>query len=349
MPPTIRDIAARAGVSHTTVSLALRRDRRLPAATRRRIERLASELGYRRDAALGELMARLRTLRAQPAHAALGFVTAWPSRHGWRESANHRRFHAGSADRARELGYSLDEFWLTEPGMTSSRMTRILTARGIRGLILPSLPHPGGELRLRWKHFAAVTKGLTIALPALHRVISSHYDDIRLVAAELTARKYRRIGLVLSEELNERVDCAWLAGLHVHQQRQAAADRVPPLIARPGRERADFDRWLVDHQPDVMLFSDLPVRMWAEAKGLRIPRDVGLVHLDWSPELALLAGLDSDPEELGRAATDLLVGQLHAQEHGIPHHEKIITIKGHWQDGATVRPRSGRGRRFTGK
>ena len=88
MPPTIRDIAARAGVSHTTVSLALRRDRRLPAATRRRIERLASELGYRRDAALGELMARLRTLRAQPAHAALGFVTAWPSRHGWRESAD---------------------------------------------------------------------------------------------------------------------------------------------------------------------------------------------------------------------------------------------------------------------
>ncbi len=339
MPPTLRDIAARAGVSHTTVSLALRRDRRLPAATRRRIERLAAQLGYRRDATLGELMARLRTVRARPAHAALGFITAWPTRKGWGEAANHRRFHAGALSRARELGYALDEFWLAEPGMTAARMTRILVARGIRGLILHSLPHPGGRLALGWKHFAAVTKGVTIVEPALHRVISSHYDDIRLVAAELARRGYRRLGLVLSEEHNNRVDCAWLAGLHVHQRDQPAGERVPPLIAAPGGERAQFGAWFAAHRPEALLFSDLPVPAWTGALGLRAPADVGLVHLDWSPELAGLAGLDSDPEALGRASVDLLVGQLHAQEHGIPHHEKIVTIKGHWQDGATVRPR----------
>lgn len=339
MPPTIRDIAARAGVSHTTVSLALRRDHRLPVETRRRIERLAAQLGYRRDAALGELMARLRTIRARPAHAALGFVTAWPTQHGWREAANHRRFHAGAAARASELGYTLDVFWLAEPGMTSARMTRILTTRGIRGLILHSLPHPGGKLALGWKHFAAVTKGVTIVKPALHRVISSHYDDIRLVAAELSRRGYRRIGLVLSEELNGRVDCAWLAGLHVHQRAQPSAERVPPLIASRGGDRAQFNAWFDAHGPEVLLFSDLPVPAWVETRELRVPADVGLVHLDWSPELAPLAGLDSDGEALGRAAVDLLVGQLQAQEHGVPRHEKIVTIKGHWRDGTTVKTR----------
>lgn len=343
MSPNLREIAAHAGVSHTTVSLALRGDLRLPVATRRRIEKIAERLGYRRDATLGELMARLRTIRVRPAHAALGFVTAWPTRHGWSEAPNHRRFHAGALARAQELGYSLDEFWLAEPGMSSERMTRILLTRGIRGLILHSLPHPAGELSLGWKHFAAVTKGVTIVRPALHRVISSHYDDIRLVAAELAARRYRRIGLVLGEELNDRVDCAWLAGLHVCQIALPRADRVPPLILAPRKETAHFSSWFAKYRPDALLFSDQPVPAWITALGLQAPKDLGLVHLDWSPQLAPLAGLDSDPEVLGRAAVDLLVGQLHAQERGVPRHEKIITIKGVWRNGSSVRSRPRRG------
>ncbi len=340
MPTNLREIAARAGVSHTTVSLALRGDARLPAATRRRIEAIAERLGYRRDATLGELMARLRNIRARPAHATLGFVTAWPTRHGWSEAPNHRRFHAGALERSRELGYALDEFWLAEPGMRSERMTRILLARGIRGLILHSLPHPAGELSLGWNHFAAVTKGVTIVRPALHRVISSHYDDIRLVAAELASRQYRRLGLVLGEELNHRVDCAWLAGLHVYQRALRRADRVPPLILSRRNETAKFASWFAKHRPDALLFSDQPVPAWVAARGLKVPHDIGLVHLDWSPELSPLAGLDSDPEALGRAAVDLLVGQLHAHERGVPRHEKIVTIKGVWREGTSVRPRS---------
>jgi LacI family transcriptional regulator len=336
--PNLRTIAARAGVSHTTVSLALRGDRRLPAATRKRIEAIARKLGYRRDAALGALMAKLRTIRARPAQEALGFVTAWPTRNGWRAAANHRRFHAGALERARELGYSLDEFWLAEPGMTPARMTRILLTRGIRGLILHSLPHPEGEIVLGWKQFAAVAKGVTIARPSLHRVISSHYDDIRLVARELTRRNYERIGLVLGAELNDRVDCAWLAGLHVHQRTLPRSSRIPPLILGAGDGAGMFARWFKRFRPDAVLFSDQPVPGWLAPLDVLAPRDLGLVHLDWSPELAPLAGLDSDAEALGRAAVDLLVGQLHAQEFGIPRHEKIITIKGRWQEGPSVRP-----------
>ncbi len=342
--PNLREIAAKAGVSHTTVSLALRGDRRLLPATRRRVEKIARQLGYRRDAALGALMAKLRTMRTRPAQAALGFITAWPTRHGWSEAANHRRFHAGAASRARELGYALDDFWLAEPGMTAGRMTRILLARGIRGLVLQSLPHPRGRIALGWRHFAAVTKGVTIARPALHRVISAHYDDVRLVAAELARRGYRRPGLVLGTELNDRVDCAWLAGLHVHQRALPRGDRVPPLILGARQGERVFAHWFARHRPDAVLFSDQPVPRWVAALGRRVPAEVGLVHLDWSPELAPLAGLDSDPEAIGRAAIDLLVGQLHAQEYGVPRHEKIITIKGQWRDGTTVRPRRrGRG------
>lgn len=334
---TIRDIAARAEVSHTAVSLALRGDPRIPAETRTRIRRVARALGYHRDAELSALMAHLRRIRSQPARATLGFVTAWPSRDGWRVSANHSRFHAGVVARARELGYSLDEAWLLEPGMTPGRMTRILRTRGIRGLVVQSLPRSGGRLSLGWDHFACVTKGLTVAHPPLHRVMSSHYEDMRSVFQRLMARKYRRIGLVLSEALSDRVDHAWLAAYYVFQNSLPEGDRVPPLLLKRGEALDGFAQWFLLARPEVLLFSDQPVPTWVEHLGMRVPEDVGYFNLDWSPELSPMAGLDSEPESLGVAAVDLLVGQLHAHEHGVPRHEKIITIKGRWVEGNTIR------------
>ncbi len=47
MPVTIKDIARRAGVAHTTVSRALRDSSLISSDTRQRIQKLASEMGYR--------------------------------------------------------------------------------------------------------------------------------------------------------------------------------------------------------------------------------------------------------------------------------------------------------------
>ncbi|MFM8335506.1 MAG: substrate-binding domain-containing protein [Opitutaceae bacterium] len=334
---SIRDLAARLGVSHTTVSLALRNDPRIPAETRRRVRDFARQEGYRADAVVASLMARLRTLREKPVQATLGFLTAWPTGRGWRDQANLLRFHRGVERRARELGYALDELWLREPGMTGARMTAILRARGIRGLILQSLPAAGGKLDLDWRHFACVAKGLTVTHPPVHRVVSSHYEDMHLVLHELERRSYRRIGLVLSEALSARVDRAWLAAFLLHQNDRPPEQRVPALITRSTREEAGFVEWLQAHRPDAILFSDQPIPEWIEAQRIRVPRDLGLVHLDWSRECAPLAGLDSDPETVGAAATDLLVGQLQANEYGIPRHEKIVAVRGHWVAGNSVR------------
>jgi DNA-binding LacI/PurR family transcriptional regulator len=221
--------------------------------------------------------------------------------------------------------------------MTGRRMSRILRARGIRGLILCSLPHVGGRLALDWKHFACVTKGLTVQHPPVHRVVSSHYEDMHLVLEQLGRRGYRRVGLVLGDELSVRVDRAWLASFLLHQLDTNESDRVPPLIARTPAAETDFASWYESHRPEVLLFSDQPVQSWLERRQVNVPRDAGLVHLDWSPELAPLVGLDSNPELLGEAAVDLLVGQLQANELGIPKYEKIVAVRGRWVAGASVR------------
>jgi LacI family transcriptional regulator len=333
---SLRDIAAHARVSHTTVSLALRNDPRILPGTRKKIAKIAGTLGYRRNAVLGDLMAYLRTLKTHPTHSTLGFVTAWPTRDGWRQAANHRRFFAGVQSRAGELGYSIDEFWLREKSMTPSRMTGILRARGIKGLIAHSLPESVGRLELHWQHFACVTKGLTVASPAVHRVVSSHYDDMQLVLAKLKQKGYQRLGLVLGKSHDLRVGRAWLASYCLHENEIAPRARIPALLY-PQPDAALFTKWFKAHRPEVILFADQLVPQWLTELGLTAPRHIGLVHLDWSPEYAPMAGIDSDPEALGVAAVDLLVGQLHAHEYGIPRREKVVEVMGRWVAGSTIR------------
>lgn len=335
---SLRDLAAKLNVSHTTVSLALRNSPRITAAVRKRVQREARKAGYFSDPTVSTLMARLRTIRTSAVRETLGLITAWSTRQGWREAPNPARFLAGAERRAQETGFTLEEFWLREPAMTSRRMSRILRARGIRGLILCPLPSAGGKLALEWGHFCCVTKGLTVQHPPVHRVVSSHYEDMHLVMVELARREYRRTGLVLGEAMNERVDRAWLASFLLHQLDAPEGDRVPPLITRAADAEGEFVRWFLAHRPEVILYTEQPVPAWLEGLKLKVPQDVGLVHLDWSPHLGSLAGIDSAPELKGMAAIDLLIGQLQANELGTPKHEKIIAVRGHWVDGESLRP-----------
>jgi LacI family transcriptional regulator len=264
---SLRDIAAEAGVSHTTVSLALRNDPRIQPATRRKITKLAERLGYQRNAVLGDLMAYLRTLKTHPTHSTLGFLTAWPTRDGWRQAANHQRFFAGAKARSNELGYAIDEFWLAEKSMTPGRMTSILRARGIKGLIVHSLQEANGQLDLRWQHFASVTKGLTVASPAMHRVVSSHYDDMQLVLSKLKLKGYTRLGLVLGTAHDLRVGRAWLASFCLHNHGTPPEAHVPALLySKP--DDTLFKKWLQEHRPEVIICADMLVPQWLQGLGL---------------------------------------------------------------------------------
>jgi DNA-binding LacI/PurR family transcriptional regulator len=160
---------------------------------------------------------------------------------------------------------------------------------------------------------------------------------MRLVGHHLKRLGYRRPGLVLDAELDARVDRAWLAAYLLHQHDLPARDRVPGLIVGAGQKAAKFARWFAQHRPEVILFTGLPLLAWIKDLGLRVPEDVGLVHLDWSEEVGPLAGIDAEAEMLGAAAVDLLVGQLHAHEYGIPAREKIVAVSGRWIAGASLR------------
>jgi DNA-binding LacI/PurR family transcriptional regulator len=161
---------------------------------------------------------------------------------------------------------------------------------------------------------------------------------MQLIIEHLSRCGYHRIALVLGEELSHRVNSAWLAALLLYQNELPVFHRVPPLILKENGSRIPFERWFMTSRPDVLLFSEQPVWDWVSKLGLSVPEDVGLVNLNWSSDLEPLAGLDSEVEALGVAAIDLLVGQLEAHEYGVPKLEKIVTVRGRWVPGTTIRP-----------
>ena len=167
---TLQDVALRAGVHRTTVSLALRNHPRIPPETRARVQAIAAKLGYRANPLVSALMRSRRSGNAVK-HVTLAYVTNHPTRYGWRPVQHDRPdFFPGAVQKARDLGYKLEHFWLAEPGMTPARFCDVLTARGIHGLIVGRLPPGQTALDLAWERFSCVALGMTLRTPQLQLV-----------------------------------------------------------------------------------------------------------------------------------------------------------------------------------
>jgi LacI family transcriptional regulator len=332
---TLRDIAHAAAVSHMTVSLALRNDPRITTPTRLRIQKLADDMGYRPNPAMSDLMTRMRTRRTLAQDTVIAHLSAVHKPGGWREYYPGRDYIEGAAQRARELGYQLEEFWLREPGMTSRRMTQILKTRGIRGVLVGGLISVVGHMSLDWSGFAVATLGYSVRLPQLHRVVPDYVHNVSLAVRELRRHGYRRIGLMIWSPIDIRTAHRTTAGFLAIQHHMRATDRVPLLKPRT-LDEPTFARWFTRHRPEVVIGSDSRIHGWLGSLGQRVPQDVGFVHLSKRPSEPF-AGIDHNAPVIGAAAIDLIVGQLQQNEFGLPKVPKVVHIRGEWVDGPTVR------------
>jgi LacI family transcriptional regulator len=335
--PTIRSLAALAGVSRTTVSLALQNHPRLPESTRRRIQHLAAQQGYRQDPVVAALMNRLRTARTKRTAERLTFVTTWAMFPGWRERyANEACFLRGVEERAYEMGYDVDHVCCNDGGMSPRRLSRVLYSRGIRALVIAPAFEVGSKLELEWEHFAAVTIGYTIASPDLHRTSHAHYNGMFLALRELERKGYRRIGYVTRSEQDERVNHHWLGSLLANQRTLDPDRRVEPLLAPDLTLRA-FSQWVRRERPDVVISNLMEPAHLLKELGYAIPRDMGFACIDLAPGSFGIAGVDQLPVQVGAMAADLVIKQTQCNEFGLPKFPVDLRIDGVWRDGGTVR------------
>ncbi len=337
-PVSMRDVAAHASVTAATVSLVLRRSPLISAPTRERVLAAVRTLGYRPHPFVQSLMRTRRRRGAAALGPVIAFVTAYATRDGWRREPTpvFRQMFAGAQARAAECGYRLQEFWLHDEGMSPQRFCDMLCARGIHGLVLAPLPSPNATLALDWPRFAAVALGFTLAQPLLHRVSNDHFHSLIIAFEECQRLGYRRIGLALSEAVNEKVQRRWLAAYLLAQRQLPAAPPLEPLVAETLSEPL-FRAWFERERPDVIIApATQQIVRWLESWGRRIPRDVGVASLS-APDVGdALTGLCQNGEQLGRRSIDLLVTLLERNELGVPALPDTLLVDGTWNPGATV-------------
>jgi|GEM_PF-611111 len=372
---TLRDVAAKAGVSIATASRCLRQggdrcensgsdkrtsvggdkcasldgDKRVSlsgkgaANTRARVQAAARELGYHSNPLFGEVM---RSVRRPAAHRHLGTLAHLVQAEFWESGGEARFGRYGPAVKAHAARYGFDwsVFPMGVPDLGPERLANILTARGIEGVVLEIFPNKLFAETFPWERFSSVLVGHALRSPGLDCVVSDHSRGVILAGETLLKRGYHRVGLALETRHVSETNGAWVDGFHLLQQRHPQLRDIPVLIEEQMSAPA-FIAWLREHQINAVLTISImngnhlhnPMARWLTEAGIDCPGEVALATLDRSYVPLPWAGLDQSSDEISAAAVDLCMTKLRLGERGVPAVPRTILLHSYWCEGETVR------------
>lgn len=335
---TIRDIARQVGVSHVTVSYALRGMPRVSEDLRKKILHEAERMGYCPDPMLQALCAYRRGGQPTEIKSSLAWLTCWDPPE---EMHAFKEFHAywlGARQAAEKQGYRLEEF---APGrqLSLARILNILRSRGIRGVLIPP-PHGASKVNLAeidWSGFSLVKFGHTFGDLKANLVTSAHVYNAMLAFARISERGYRRIGFVTNDRLLQRTH--FVSGYLRAQYNLDVSARVDILAiadteSEAGRLRA-LGAWVRRERPDAILTTTRELPAMLGALGLRIPEDLAVAVtsvLDGNGD----AGIHQNSFEIGRAGCEMVISQIIHGAFGVQECPRELLIQGYWQDGSML-------------
>jgi LacI family transcriptional regulator len=306
--PTIRDVAAQAGVSHQTVSRVINGDASVRPGTRALVQRTIEEMNY-----VPNPMAR--GLISNRTHC-IGMVTTDVSDHSFAEAV------AGAEKEARRLGYFLMVASVEEDESDDGgQYLRLLVERRIEGLIVARAHPVPGQLKQAEEnripvviigpqvdeHAAVDVDNVSAAKDAVSHLLSRGHREIAMItgpsdwpAVQSRIRGYEAAceewGVESRPELVEpALDWSPMSG-------QAAAAR---LLARDRSFSAVFAH------SDLLALG--AIREFG-ANGVDVPNDVSIVGFD-DIEVAAFANpplttVRQPMEAVGALAASLVIGQL---------------------------------------
>lgn len=332
---TFKDIGKKAGVSISTVSLALRNDPRLPKETIERVKKFAEELGYAPDPWLSSLSSYRRVDEQSSRNATIAVLTNWDTKDAWKKNPTIANYWAGAQRMSEKLGYKLEEFWMSEHG-GEARTASILYNRGIKGILLMPLPPEVHEMEFDFSKFSVVQVGRTLHWPIVNTVTHNHYEAMQLTVYFLRTMGYRRIGLAVSEKENKLHRCRWLASYLAKQFEFPRSMAKLPVFIPDQMDRESFLGWLVDNQPDVVISNELAPYQFMLDAGMKVPDEVGYscLCLEGAGEVS---GIQMKSEIAGAQAISLLHMEMMNRQHGCPEDPMTQVIEGTWREGNSVK------------
>ncbi len=330
--PTIRELAQHCGLSPSAISAALRNKKNISPETKQRVHQAAQELGYSSDAKLSQLMSYLRSNKGNRTAPSLILLYDSPSPSYIDDRPWLATYTNGVERRCAQFGYIIEKIWARSA--STARLNQILQARGVEGVILfqPTDFFPGEFAKDLGKYALCAIEG-DHAGRNFPRVVSMGFENVRLAMKKVIELGYERPAMVIGNWVNEINDGLLRAGFIESQWALPASQRIPPLIMDDWH--LQLDRWVKKNRPDVLLCGDSNTVKYLKKSGLRVPKDISVVHLNHGHDVQSWAGVDNNHSEIGSAAVDLVVAQIHRGETGLPAHPKSIFLYGVWKDGET--------------
>jgi DNA-binding LacI/PurR family transcriptional regulator len=332
----LRLIADSVGVSKMTVSRALREGTSVESELRIKIQNAARQLGYQPDPRLSQVMSAMRKSQGSRYRETLALI--WTHRR--REEKSSKSFFeeilAGADRRAQQLGYKLDEIHMMDEGLSSRALSHILHSRGIRGVLTapPSAEGNHPPLCLDWKKFCCVLIGGSLAAAGLARVQPDHFYACVLAMQRLQGLHYKRIGLVLSQSMDE----------HTASQIRSVFLCAHPLGARKAEKliftlnpsnSKNLAKWLDQSNPEVIIANSEDAFSQLEQMGSAA--QVDLVALSWNKDQPTVAGVNQQRALIGEQAVDVVLSRLERNLFGLDEGAPTMSIPGLWIDGASIR------------
>lgn len=341
----LRDIAAALNVHPSTVSRALRGDPRLSPETRDKVTALALEMQYRPNPYLTTLATQVRNHRVSRHRATIAVLDT--CQREWEE-----RYTNGITRRAADHGFAVEIFATSELSGGIEEASRIVYARGIRGVVVLPVLEQTMMTEFDFSKMASATIDPSLRHPMLHRACPDYFQGMQLAVDTLHARRYRRIGFCSCHEEIRRIGVRWL-GAYLSWQEQGAPDEyVKPHINRMKdavpvdpkeleaywRQCRDaFAQWLEQEKPDVIISNSPNYESWLQELGYQIPSDIAFASLGtFLGTQPHATGIDQRPEQVGAAAVDLVASQIYRNEYGIPLIPTTVSVPAVWVDGTTT-------------
>ncbi len=321
--------------------MALRDSPKIAAKTRQRIKEEAERSGYRPEPMLSALAAYRQMNKPSIYHGTIAWLCNNFTHSSMMAVHLYQQYFDGACWRANGLGYQIEEYSLRDAEMSPARMTDILQARGVQGVLLPPQPQAGIELDMRWDQFSTLTFGFSLLKPRFHVVSSTQYRNSMIAVQCLNNLGYERIGFFGNTEFDGRTDGNFTAGYRTATKKMAHSKNIPFLLTRENSKLSEtlveIRKWIAHWQIDAVVcvtgMQDLLVKA-----GCRIPEDIAVALLNTQAEFQEFAGMDEQGFRTGAAAVDCLVGMIHRGERGVPEVPYQMLIEGKWMDGPTAPP-----------
>ena len=317
-PPTILDVASRAGVSKSTVSNVIRGVVGVAEETRRRVDSAIEQLGYRPNILARQLVQQRTNI--------LGVVVGDLANPFYAEMAKSVERQAAAR------GYTA-MFCNTE-GDSQSELAGIemLLAQRVAGVVFLAFSGDSRTMRETLEHH----------VPAVFVSCHEDWGDVvavddnlggRLATRHLTESGHRRIAFLSIPELADSSDQARYVGC-IDEARKAGGAFVRKISWSPLADQAEIDGTVGDLRDAftgedriTAVFASNDVAAvelieFADRVALRVPEDLSIVGFDDVPMAGLariaLTTVAQPRDELARRGIDTIIERIEGRLNGRP-------------------------------